>query len=87
MKFNPLTHKVILSTLNKEEAEHYIIFLLLERFRHGDCILIAGKSKGMYRDKGDRPMRALFDSAILRHSTDIGDIDTLIKEVRAKFNL
>lgn len=80
-------HKVIPDTLNKDEAKHYITFLLLERFRHGDCILIAGHCKTMYRDKGDKPMRAFFDSAILRHQSDIEDIDKLVRRIKQQFNL
>lgn len=84
MKFDK-HHKVILSTLNKEEAEQFIIFLLLEKNRHIDAIFVAEQCIKIYEDRAEQPMRRLFRSEILRHKEDIEDIDKLIARVKEKF--
>ena len=81
MKFDT-HHKVILDTLNKDEARDFLDFLWDELWRHQDCIVSAERGKAL------RPRIApVYASAITRHKENVKDITRLIKRVKEQFEI
>lgn len=79
MKFDA-HHKVIPGTLNKDEACSYITFLEIERRRHERNIWQARWLCGEWL-----ALKEFWESAILRHQEDIGEIDKLLGQIRGMF--
>lgn len=84
MKFDK-NHKVIIDTLNKDEAKHYIDFLVREKHRHGDEVDTC--TENVFTLQRLIIISEFWQSAIRRHKEDIMDIDCLIKTVKEKFEL
>lgn len=79
-------HKVKIETLTREEAQHFIAFLMEERQRHLDeidyCNLLITNNKD-----GPQCFHEFYLSALIRHQEDIRDIDALVEKVKEKFGL
>ncbi|KKM07232.1 hypothetical protein LCGC14_1735970 [marine sediment metagenome] len=80
MKFDK-NHKVIFSSLTKEESVAFISFLEKEIERHGMALADALANTS---NRGEAPF---WDSAILRHNEDVSDIEVLIETVEHWFSL
>ena len=86
MKFNK-HHKVILSSMNREDAKDFIKFLQREQQRHAVAILDAYKEKIWGYAEGRLAYVEFWQSAIIRHQEDLAGIFKLIERVKKRFNL
>lgn len=90
MRFDK-NHKVIIGTLNKDEAIPYITeFLPEESRRHKRCISVAHNEiviRFLDNNAGSKAMVEFWQSAIHRHNKALENIDEREKTVKEKYDL
>ena len=79
-------HKVIIDTLNEEEANDFLVFLADEAVRHQEAIKNAqGYIDELHTAEGWPSLIKFYKSAIYRHQKDIEGIDIVTKKVKEMF--
>ena len=95
MDFDNTTHKVIIDSLNLDEAKACIEFLLAERARHiknideieYEVVCINAVIPLNVNRAHWQALKEFWESAIKRHEEDIADIDKLVEMVKDRFKI
>uniref|UniRef100_A0A6M3INZ8 Uncharacterized protein n=1 Tax=viral metagenome TaxID=1070528 RepID=A0A6M3INZ8_9ZZZZ len=87
MKFDPITHKVYITSLNRIGKEAFVYFLKDERKRHDTAVLVCVAHIEVFSSLDTEYNRALtqfYDSEKIRHEEDMAEIDKLLEELDGK---
>ena len=91
MKFDEVTHKADIDTMNQDEALAFVTFLTVEGSRHLENLDECKDEVGRYLKLSDTTYhvasRRLWASEALRHQKDVKAISALLAKVKEKHGL